>query len=317
MKKSAILVGGMLVAALFVPVAPTLAAGPNFASSPSIMTLKKIKGNVFLGGSSFVGGKVRVAKVTTSPKASTYSVQWLREGVAISGAKGKSYKLTNYDAGYRISARIRIKQPGYRTTQIISSARKVQSRLENQISSRWPGFPKVVNTSSVDEIVSSWFENTPRLVALAPSLYTPYNPNVANLSLYVETAPVSGDCIMKQMLFPNRSGVCWDGITDGGSSNTNTPKPSAPTPSEIALWQSIINLNNQLIQLNEGIIARNRSDLSVKEYQLTVAVRYGDSLRAGILEADIAEINSYITSLEAENTSLRAENADLEAKIRG
>lgn len=77
------------------------------------------------------------------------------------------------------------------------------------------GYPKLVPIGSVDRRVANWFEGdapTGQLVALAPGVYSPYNPNVTDLSLYLEL-PNSGDCAMRHLHFPNSGGACWTGVS--------------------------------------------------------------------------------------------------------
>jgi len=77
------------------------------------------------------------------------------------------------------------------------------------------GYPKLVPISSVDERVASWYEDdapTGQLVALAPGVYTPYNPNITDLVSYLD-GPNSGDCAMRKKYFPETGGACWEGVS--------------------------------------------------------------------------------------------------------
>jgi hypothetical protein len=79
----------------------------------------------------------------------------------------------------------------------------------------FPGYPKLVPIGSVDRRVASWYEGdaaTGELVALAPGVYTPYNPNVPDLTFYLDL-PNSGDCAMRELHFPNSGGSCWSGVS--------------------------------------------------------------------------------------------------------
>lgn len=77
----------------------------------------------------------------------------------------------------------------------------------------------VVNASSVDYRVAAWFSGSlmdGRLVALAPGLYGPYNPDVPDLSLYYVSTAVAGDSAMKQAVFPGSGGTAsWSGVRPG------------------------------------------------------------------------------------------------------
>jgi hypothetical protein len=75
-------------------------------------------------------------------------------------------------------------------------------------------YPKLVALDSVDYRVRGWYEGkapTGELVALAPGVYTPYNPNVPDLSSYFD-GPSSGDCAMRREYFPDAGGACWEGV---------------------------------------------------------------------------------------------------------
>lgn len=86
-------------------------------------------------------------------------------------------------------------------------------------SAAYPGYPMVVNASSVDYRVAAWFSGSlmdGRLVALAPGLYGPYNPDVPDLSLYYVSTAVAGDSAMKQAVFPGSGGTAsWSGVRPG------------------------------------------------------------------------------------------------------
>jgi hypothetical protein len=76
------------------------------------------------------------------------------------------------------------------------------------------GYPKIVNVSTIDSRVRSWYQGKlvdNQVVALAPGIYAPYNPNVPDLNEYL-SGPVDGDCAAKQHYFPEASGACWSGV---------------------------------------------------------------------------------------------------------
>jgi hypothetical protein len=83
----------------------------------------------------------------------------------------------------------------------------------------FPGYPKIVPAASIDRRVQSWFEGETvdgQVVALAPGVYTPYNPNVPDLNQYLD-GPNEGDCAMRDKYFPNTGGACWDGVQAGSA----------------------------------------------------------------------------------------------------
>lgn len=76
------------------------------------------------------------------------------------------------------------------------------------------GYPKLVPLNSVDYRVAAWFEGkapSGQLVALAPGVYTPYTPNVPDLTFYLDQ-PNSGDCATRDRYFPASGGACWTGV---------------------------------------------------------------------------------------------------------
>jgi len=78
----------------------------------------------------------------------------------------------------------------------------------------FPGYPKLVAIGSVDYRVANWYKaaaTTFQLVALAPGVYTPYNPNVSDLNSYL-AGPNSGDCAARRRYFPHAGGACWEGV---------------------------------------------------------------------------------------------------------
>ena len=74
------------------------------------------------------------------------------------------------------------------------------------------GFPKLVPVSSLDSRLANWYrlggKNPSTAVALAPGVYTVYNPNVPDLNSYFR-GPVDGDCAMIRAYFPQSGGTCW------------------------------------------------------------------------------------------------------------
>ena len=77
----------------------------------------------------------------------------------------------------------------------------------------FPGYPKLVPIVSLDYRVRSWFSNprSDQAVAVAPGVYTPYNPNVPDLESYLD-GPTDGDCAARSAYFPDSGGACWEGV---------------------------------------------------------------------------------------------------------
>lgn len=77
-----------------------------------------------LQGTFKVGRKIAVSPGTWKPGA-TFSYQWLRDGVPISGATSQSRIVVAADAGAALSVRVTGKRSGYATTSRLSSSRTV------------------------------------------------------------------------------------------------------------------------------------------------------------------------------------------------
>lgn len=88
------------------------------------------------------------------------------------------------------------------------------------VGARFPGYPLVVDASSIDYRAGAWLAGKladGRVVALAPSLYAPYDPAVPDLgSYYAGSGEVSGDSAVKQTVFPGSSAAgAFTGVTAG------------------------------------------------------------------------------------------------------
>lgn len=82
-----------------------------------------------------------------------------------------------------------------------------------------PGYPLIVPVGAIDTRVASWFEGQlvdGQVVALAPGVYTPFNPVVSDLTNYLD-GPNNGDCVVRSQFFPNSGGACWDGVQAGSA----------------------------------------------------------------------------------------------------
>ncbi|MBF4992688.1 hypothetical protein ITX31_00995 [Arthrobacter gandavensis] len=88
------------------------------------------------------------------------------------------------------------------------------------VGARFPGYPLVVEAASVDYRAGAWLGGKlvdGRVVALAPGLYAPYNPDVPDLASYYEgSGAASGDTAMKQTVFPGSGAAgTFTGIRSG------------------------------------------------------------------------------------------------------
>ncbi len=88
------------------------------------------------------------------------------------------------------------------------------------VGARFPGYPLVVEASSVDYRAGAWLGGKlvdGRVVALAPGLYAPYDPAVPDLASYYEgSGDVSGGAASKQTVFPGSSAAgAFSGVVAG------------------------------------------------------------------------------------------------------
>ncbi|WP_143055015.1 M4 family metallopeptidase [Nocardioides luteus] len=101
------------------------------AANPGVRTsaaTAKIAAGYLTAATPTIGGTRRVGYLLTAypgtwkPSGITFSYQWLRNGVAISGATGKSYRLRSVDRGDRIRVRVTGRKTGYYTKTATSAA---------------------------------------------------------------------------------------------------------------------------------------------------------------------------------------------------
>lgn len=89
------------------------------------------------------------------------------------------------------------------------------------------------------------------------------------------------------------------------------PAPSGPTPAEIAAIQAEREWYNLEIQNSQARIATLQADLELRQYWLSVANAYSDTLRANQLnaeiltiEANIANENAFLNMITAQRDAL-------------
>ncbi|WP_028048562.1 hypothetical protein [Cellulomonas sp. URHD0024] len=73
-------------------------------------------------GTPKVGSTLTVTPGTWTPTGTTVTYQWLRSGVAISGATAASYKLTSASTGTAVSVRVTVRRTGYTTRSVTTAA---------------------------------------------------------------------------------------------------------------------------------------------------------------------------------------------------
>ncbi|MFZ0324905.1 MAG: hypothetical protein WAN48_12350 [Actinomycetes bacterium] len=106
-----------------------VATGSNtFGDTPSTSAAKKIAAGDALqattrpsvSGTAKPGNKLTCKPGAWTPKASSYSYNWLRNGKAIRGQTAKTYKVVRGDIGDKISCRVTAKRAGYKNGVVAS-----------------------------------------------------------------------------------------------------------------------------------------------------------------------------------------------------
>jgi hypothetical protein len=75
-----------------------------------------------ISGTAYVGRTVKAAVGTWSPRPTTFTYQWYRNGKAITGATKSTYKLTSADRGKKITVKVTAKRSGYESASKTSKA---------------------------------------------------------------------------------------------------------------------------------------------------------------------------------------------------
>jgi hypothetical protein len=86
------------------------------------------------------------------------------------------------------------------------------------VPAKFPGYPLIVHGASLDYRIKFAFEGKlvdDQVVALAPGLYTPYNPRVTDLLTYYVHTGVYGDSALKNAYMPDAGGATWPGVLPG------------------------------------------------------------------------------------------------------
>ncbi|MGC4175055.1 hypothetical protein [Demequina sp.] len=98
------------------------------SKTSSSLTLSKFftkTGSVAISGTVKVGSTVTASKGTWSPTPSSYSYQWYRDGVAISGATKSTYTVSTASAGKKLTVKVTAKRSGYASQPKTSAAKTV------------------------------------------------------------------------------------------------------------------------------------------------------------------------------------------------
>jgi hypothetical protein len=101
--------------------------------SPSSVTsagLRAVAGELIKSPTPTISGTASVNKTLSGQLGSwdtgvKFTYQWLRNGVEISGATAKTYRVTSIDIGKQLVFRIRATKDGFKTVVLSSSALSV------------------------------------------------------------------------------------------------------------------------------------------------------------------------------------------------
>lgn len=120
------------------------------------------------------------------------------------------------DVEYQNSKTLSNASDAFAKVSAFASQQKAQGA---DVKQAFPGYPLVVSMGSINPKVAVWIQRestATQLVALAPGVYTPYNPNIPNLSKYYDAwIPTYGDCGMIHQYFKSLSFACGPGILAG------------------------------------------------------------------------------------------------------
>lgn len=105
--------------------------------------------------------------------------------------------------------------------------------LAAQLKDRFPGYPVLVDASTLDESLAYHLEYskiTGKVVALVPGVYTAYNENIPDLDKYYKANTLFGDSMMAQEYLPNSGGTFPHGVMPGSQEPTKAVPPAAEDP---------------------------------------------------------------------------------------
>ena len=108
----------------------------------------------------------------------------------------------------------------YETSTDSAASPAPPATAAEETSAAFPGYPLLVDAASLDYRVAAWLTGRGveggRIVALAPGLYAPYDPNVPDLSSYYTADRVAGDGVMKHIVFPGSGNAAtWSAVRPG------------------------------------------------------------------------------------------------------
>jgi len=105
---------------------PPSSSTPSRAPSSSTSARSFSRVGVTVSGGNTVG-QTLAASATSSPSASSWTYQWMRDGKPIAGATSRTYTLTSADAGHSISVTVTAVRSGYTSKAAASSTVSVRA----------------------------------------------------------------------------------------------------------------------------------------------------------------------------------------------
>ena len=168
-----------------------------------------------ISGNANVGQQLTAVVNDTTGSFTGYSIQWLRDGVAIPGATGETYTLTDADKGHTITARL-VPGEGYTGEIVASDGIKVPATK--------PGVPAVTATAGDGSATIRW------TVDDGGSPITQYKIQLGENTIYVDGGTTS--YIFSGLSNGDTYKITVTAINAMGESAATevTVMPKAPTP---------------------------------------------------------------------------------------
>lgn len=126
------------------------ASSISSTTAPVVVGRIKISTAPSIIGKAVIGTKLSAGPGAYAPTAAKARHQWLRDGVAIAGATGRTYRVSARDLGRRLSVRVTLKAPGY-TARTATTARlpRTKSAAKMTVSTARPATGTVTFTIRV------------------------------------------------------------------------------------------------------------------------------------------------------------------------
>jgi alpha-tubulin suppressor-like RCC1 family protein len=91
-------------------------------------------GSATIQGGGYVGSVVK-AQVGTYPTGTSFSYQWLRDGISVSGATDSQFVIRDQDYGHNISYQLTVTKSGYESSNLTSSSLEINKKGLTRLSS--------------------------------------------------------------------------------------------------------------------------------------------------------------------------------------